>query len=67
MTDIIIREDEDGLDEVVGEGSFHLERMSDTEWWLGLETAEGQSVHVWISSKNGRAHVEAMVLENVKS
>lgn len=47
-----IRLDEDGeLDEVVASGTmtFHLERMDDEEWWIGLTFADGKTLHVDIS------------------
>jgi hypothetical protein len=34
-----IRPDEDGVDEIVGTGFLHMERMSDDVWWFGLYAA----------------------------
>jgi hypothetical protein len=30
------------LDEIVGAGLFHLEQMSDSHWWMSLDTEHGQ-------------------------
>jgi hypothetical protein len=34
-----ISPDEDGVDEIVGTGFLHMERMSDDVWWFGLYAA----------------------------
>lgn len=50
--------DSDGwvFDEVVGPAMVHIEQMSDTYYWLGLTTDEGE-VHLSIGSASGRARV----------
>lgn len=43
-----IRRNPDGsLDEVVAccPNFFHLEQMSDSSWWIGLETQDGRLLH----------------------
>lgn len=42
------------LDEVVGEGKFHLEQMDYDEWYIRLG-----NVSVWLSTKHG-AHIDAV-------
>ena len=37
-----IRRNEDGaLEEIVGEGHFHLEQLGDGAWWMRLRTEDG--------------------------
>lgn len=36
------------IDEVVGEGFFHLEQMDYDQYYLGLETADGETVQLSI-------------------
>jgi hypothetical protein len=38
----IRRNDDGSLDELVGTGLFHLEQMSDSHWWMSLDTEHGQ-------------------------
>lgn len=55
-----IRMDPSGaLDEVVVHTPtlVHFERMSDQSIWCGVNFGKGELVRIWISSKNGRAHV----------
>ncbi len=47
------------LDEVVGEGKFHLEQMSATHWWMCFESAN-RGVHV---NLNSRGVIKANVIE----
>lgn len=42
--------DGERIDEVVGDGYYHLEQMDDQTYWIGLEGAEGKLVHLWIES-----------------
>jgi hypothetical protein len=49
-----IRLNEDGtLDEVCAWGFVHLEQMDDGHWWLGIDTIDGQLLHVnlWARGK----------------
>lgn len=49
-----VRLNDDGtLDEVCGSGTFHLEQMSGTHWWLGVQTGE-QFVHINLTTKRGK-------------
>jgi hypothetical protein len=42
--------DDGSLDEVVGEGSFHLEKMSDKHWWMCIEK-DHKRLDINLSSK----------------
>lgn len=55
-----IRRNDDGtIDEVVGYGHFHLERMDDTWSSLILHVDRGsERVHIAIESRSGRAAVD---------
>lgn len=59
---IELRYHENGLDEVIlyigGKCVAHVEQMSDTHYWMSLQS-EKYEVHVNISSKNGQSHVVA--------
>jgi hypothetical protein len=46
---IEIRHQEDGLDEVVGVGAVHLERMDEGSWWMRVG-----DVHVNLWTNNPR-------------
>ena len=51
MTELRLNAD-GSLDEVVSDTcSFHLEQMSDTHWWMAVETKEG-IVHISFHSKS---------------
>lgn len=45
------------LDEIVAKGvvSFHLEEMDQSQWWIGLELANGESWMVNLGAVNPRA------------
>ena len=59
----ILRYDEQGLDEVlVNHCSVHIERMTTTEFWIGITRPDGKMLHVNIGTK--RARVDAMVQED---
>ena len=46
-----VRLNDDGsLDEVCGEGKFHLEQMDTGHWWMVIHNSAG-SVHINLSSK----------------
>lgn len=34
------------LDEVVAQGIFHLEQMSDNHWWMAVYLPDGRAIHV---------------------
>jgi hypothetical protein len=46
MTEVRLN-DEGKLDEVVGNGAFHLEQMDRDHWWMYLD-----GVHVYLTSKD---------------
>lgn len=53
------------LDEVIARGAnVHLESMSESDWLLILEWADGRRVDVWIGSRSGRAAVDGRVTED---
>lgn len=58
MTEIRLNTD-GSLDEVVSSNChFHLEQMSDSHWWMEVETKEG-SVHINLHSRGKiKANVE---------
>lgn len=50
--DAPLKQDAEGaIDEIVGRGSFHLERMSDAEFALILESEDGDRLCVMIIPK----------------
>lgn len=38
------------IDEVVGDGCFHLERMEEDLYWIGLEGPSGEQIALWIAA-----------------
>lgn len=65
-----VRLHEDGtVDEIVirdadGRCLFHLEQMSDVNYWMALYPYSRKlnaAVHIHINSKNGRSHIEGTV------
>lgn len=43
-------------DEIVGQAQVHIEQMSGSSYWIGLDTPEGR-VSVFVHSASGRAAV----------
>lgn len=58
-----IRYDGDQLDEVVARdvSYVHLEQLSSSMWWLGLDLADGTHVAITVGSSSGKAEVVANV------
>lgn len=50
-------DDDAQLDEVVADdvATFHLEKMNDGAFWIGLEHTDGSMTHISIFSRSGRA------------
>lgn len=47
-----VRRNADGtIDEVVGWGFIHVEQMSQTHWWIGIDTADGRLLHLNFHAK----------------
>ena len=48
------------LDEVVGQGFFHLEQMSDTHWWMALYDTHGNEIAINLTTTRAtiRGHAE---------
>lgn len=42
--------DGERIDEVAGRGYYHLERMDQRTYWIGLEAPDGSPVHIWIEA-----------------
>ena len=57
MTDLIIREPDGELDEVIAHNpaTVHIEQMDKCAWWIGITFADGREVHVNVGAKNSRA------------
>lgn len=54
-----LRWQESDLDEIVAHGcSVHVERMTDSSYYLGIEAEDGTCWQFFISAKNGRSHVK---------
>jgi hypothetical protein len=43
------------LDELIADGTFHLERMGDNDWWIGITLPDGRNVHLRFGAMNNRA------------
>lgn len=43
--DIEIRAPDDELDEIVGEGTLHLEQLGDGHWWFSFTDKKGHMIH----------------------
>jgi hypothetical protein len=54
-----IRQQDGSIDEIIIRGgSVHIERMSNSGWFMGVEASDGSYWQFWFGAKNGRAHVE---------
>jgi hypothetical protein len=54
-----IRQQDGSIDEVIIRGgSVHIERMSNSNWFMGVDAADGSYWSFWFGAKNGRTHVE---------
>jgi hypothetical protein len=50
----------DSLDDVGGDCiHFHLERMAQNNYWLGIDLADGSRLRFWIGHPNQRARINA--------
>jgi hypothetical protein len=66
-TAIEIRSNPDeSIDEIIAHGcTLHIERMSDSEWWMEIGAADGSYRHFWIGAKNGRSYVDLRLTETI--
>ncbi len=47
MSKVTFSLDQDGeLDEFFARGHIHVERMNDTGFWIGIETDDGERIHI---------------------
>lgn len=51
VVDRVDYDDKDRLDEIVGCGVTHLERLSKNSWFLSIGHADGSSTALWFTSK----------------
>ena len=57
-----IRHQEDGLDEVIAKGcTFHLERMTDSYFWMGIDLPDGTHLRLGIAKRSDRGFIDAYV------
>ncbi len=54
-----IREQSASIDEIIIRGgNVHIERMSNSGWFMGVEASDGSYWQFWFGAKNGRHRVE---------
>jgi hypothetical protein len=61
MTDapVEIRNQDGSIDEIViRSGNVHIERMSNSGWFMGVEASDGSYWQFWFGAKDGRHRVE---------
>lgn len=68
-----IRPNDDGsIDEIVAHGcNLHIEQMSDSNWYMGIEASDGSYWQFWFGAKNQKSHVvfhhtETTLAEDIK-
>jgi hypothetical protein len=65
-----IRKQDGSIDEVIiRAGNVHIERMSNSGWFMGVEASDGTYWQFWFGAKDGRhrvefRHTEMMPAEN---
>ena len=52
VRDRVDYDDKGRLDEVVGIGVTHLERLGRNDWYLSIGHADGSETALWFTSKN---------------
>jgi hypothetical protein len=54
-----IRQQDGSIDEVIIRGgSVHIERMSNSGWFMGVDAPDGSYWQFWFGAKDGRHRVE---------
>jgi hypothetical protein len=54
-----IRMQSGSIDEIlIHGGSVHIERMSNSVWFMGVDAADGSYWQFWFGAKDGRHRVE---------
>jgi len=64
---IEIRTNDDGsIDEIIARDcTMYIEQLSDNDWFLGIEAADGSYWQFWFGARNGKSFVDVKQTEMV--
>lgn len=56
------------IDEIIiRNGDIHIEQMSSSEWYMGVNASDGAFWQFWFGAKNGKTRVEFQHIETIPS